>query len=128
MMSPTSKIYEEPNDDVIQTPSNYQVCVTKCASKHISCCSIVIKIKTSVPSYVKVNHHLQMALQLSSQVSSNFIVQPAVSSHVLIFQRHPSSLNIVFFLKKWQVQTLLLCFMIKRNAIRKIRKKGLCGC
>jgi hypothetical protein len=23
-MSPTSKIYEEPNDDVIQTPSNYQ--------------------------------------------------------------------------------------------------------
>jgi hypothetical protein len=75
-----SKIYEEPSDGVIQTPSDYQGLHDKmCQQTHLRV-QHYHQNKTSVPSYVKVNHHLQMSLQLSSQVSSNFIIQPTVSS------------------------------------------------
>jgi hypothetical protein len=50
----------------------------KRASRHISGCSIVVKIKTSAPPYIKVKRHLQMTLTLSSQVPSYFIMQAAI--------------------------------------------------
>jgi hypothetical protein len=55
-----------------------KLCVRKRASRHISGCSVVSKIKTSIHPYVKVKHHLQMSLTLNNQVPSYFIIQAAV--------------------------------------------------
>jgi hypothetical protein len=67
------EINEEPSEGGIQSPSDYQGLREKCASKHVSGCSIVVKIKISALPYVKVKHHLQMSLTLSRH-ASNLIV------------------------------------------------------
>jgi hypothetical protein len=54
--------------------------VRKCASRHVSGCSVVGKIMASIHPYIKVKHDLQMSLTLNSQVSSYFIIQAAVCS------------------------------------------------
>jgi hypothetical protein len=100
--------------------------VTKCVSKHVSGCNIVIKIKTPISLYVKVNHHLHMSVQLGSQVSSNFIVQLAVSSEGSCAQLSTTSFifECCVFLKKMVGTNPFIVFDDKENCDKEDKKKG----